>query len=502
MAKNKKFLFLVPNTRWFGKRHWNWFTPAVALLAPVLEGHGLEVEIIEANIDNLSRDQVKDRIKDYGADVVGISNMSLEYWRQAHLCAELVKQVDSNITTIMGGVHPTTMPEKVMEDSNIDFVVLSEGEERLPALLEALGSEELDLSQLNGVCYRQDGEVVIKQPVGWIHDLDALPFPDYKRFNWKSVMFSEQKSAVGLGSKRSPVGLVLSSRGCRLKCSFCAAPLISGSGVRLRSAENVLAEIDMLVKEYEIKELIFTDDEMYADRERCITIFNGLKERNYDLIWKNLNLASWKLDREILELMKETGCYQIIISPESGSDRVLKKIIHKPGNKKQILQVAQWCKELDIEVNADFVIGFPGETWDEIRETMAFAEKLNVDQVKFAIATPFPGTELFQTAVDGGYLPADFNFYRDDTLGFAAGFIETEHFTVRELQIIRCYEWDRINFKTPEKIARYAEMNMMTVEELEEFRCNSRRNVGLYFPDQAEDEREEGDQVIRAGDKV
>ncbi|MBF0383323.1 MAG: radical SAM protein [Magnetococcales bacterium] len=495
MRQINKFMFLVPNSRWFGKRHWNWFTPAVALLAPILEGHGYEVEVVEANIDNLSRDKVKEIIAKSAPDVVGISNMSLEYWRQAHQCAELVKQVDKNITTIMGGVHPTTMPEKVMEDINIDFVILSEGEERLPKLLQELAKDNPDYSKLDGTCYRQDGEMVKIHSVGWIEDLDALPFPDYKRFDWKSVMYTEQKSAVGLGSKRSPVGLVLTSRGCRLKCSFCAAPLISGSGVRLRTAQNVLAEIDMLVNEYGIKELIFTDDEMYADKERCREIFLGLKERNYDLIWKNLNLASWRLDRELLELMKETGCYQIIISPESGSARVLKKIIHKPGNKKQILEVVKWCKELDIEVNADFVIGFPGETWNEIRETMEFAEKIDVDQVKFAIATPFPGTELFQKAVEGGYLPADFNFYRDDTLGFAAGFIETEHFTVRELQILRCYEWDRINFKTPEKLAKYARMNGMSVEELEEFRCATRRNVGLYFPDQVEDEREEIDKV-------
>ncbi|MBF0382581.1 MAG: radical SAM protein [Magnetococcales bacterium] len=469
----------------------------MALLTPILKAHNFDVEIVEANIDNLNRDQVKDLVREIAPDAVGISNMSLEYWRQAHLCAKLVKDVDQNITTIMGGVHPTTMPEKVMEDINLDYVVLSEGEERLPELLKALNTKDPDLSQQNGLCYRSNGKVIINQPVGWVHDLDALPFPDYKLFDWQKVMHTKQKSAIGLTVRNSPVGLVLTSRGCRLKCSFCAAPLISGSGVRLRSAESILSEIDMLVREYKIKELIFTDDEMYADRERCMKIFQGIKERNYGLTWKNLNLASWRMDREMLELMKETGCYQIIISPESGSNRVLKKIIHKPGNNKQILQVVEWCKELDIEVSAHFVIGFPGETWAEIRETMAFAEKLDVDQVKFAIATPFPGTELFQKAVEGGYLPADFNFYRDDTLGFASGFIETEHFTVNELHILRCYEWDRINFKTPEKIARYASMNGMTLEELEEFRSGTRRNVGLYFPDQAKKERESIDKVKR-----
>ncbi|MBF0186369.1 MAG: radical SAM protein [Magnetococcales bacterium] len=495
MKPIRKFQFLVPNTRWFGKRQWLWFTPAVPMLTPVLQQYGLEVEILEANIDNLTRDQVKERIRAFQPDIVGITNMSLEYWRQGHHAAQLAKEVDPAIITIMGGVHATTLPEKVMEDINIDHVILSEGEARLPKFLDILQTPERDFSQMDGIGYRVGGSVVIRPPEGYIEDLDALPLPDYTLFNWQKVMCSEQKSAVGLGSKRQPVGLILTSRGCRFRCCFCASPVISGRGVRLRSADSVLQEIDMLVQSYGIKELIFTDDEMYADRNRVVAILEGLKARNYDLIWKNLNQSAWSLDYDLLKLMKETGCYQVIVSPESGSERVLREIIRKPGNKQKIKQVAQWCRELGIEVDADFVIGFPGETWQEIRETCAFAEELDVDQIKFAIATPFPGTELFQTAVEGGYLPQDFDFYRDDTLGFAKGFIETEHFTVRELEMLRCFEWDRINFSTQEKRERFARMNMMTLEELEEFRRRTRRNVGVYFPDQVADEREEGDEV-------
>lgn len=488
-------MFFVPNNRWFGKRCWLWFTPAIALLSPILKKYGLEVEVLEANVDNLTRDQVKERIRSFRPDIVGISSLSLEYWRQAHLAGQLVKEVDEDIITLMGGVHPTVLPHKVMADSNFDYIILAEGEERLPKFLDILQSEDMDFSKTDGLGYRKDGKIIINKPVVWIENLDAYPLPDYRVFDWKKVMHFRQKSVVGLGTRRTPVGLVHTSRGCRFECCFCAGPLTVGRKVRFRNAGNVLREIDMLVQDYGIKELIFTDDEMYANRERCVAIFEGLKHRKYDLIWKNTNLASWTMDYELIRLMKESGCYQTTISPESGSERVLREIIHKPGKKEHSMKVAKWCKELEIELEADFVIGFPGEKWEEIRETTNFADELDVDAVKFAIATPFPGTELFMMAVKGGYLPEDFEFYQDQSLGFAHGVIETEEFTVKELEMLRCLEWDRINFKTQAKKEKYARMNGMTLEELEEFRKNTRRNVGLFYLDQVDQEREEIDKA-------
>lgn len=257
-----------------------------------------------------------------------------------------------------------------------------------------------------------------------------------------------------------------------------------GRQIRARSPAHVLREIDMLVNEYGVRELVFQDDEMYFDRPRAVAIIEGIKTRNYDLIWKNSNLAAWRMDYELLKLMKESGCYQVVMSPESGSARVLKQIIHKPGSKQHCRDLARWCKELDLELAADFVIGFPGETWDEMRETAAFAEELDADAVKFAVATPFPGTELFELAVKRGLLPADFDFYRDDALGFANPVIETEEFTRQELRMFRCMEWDRINFKTKAKAERYRRINPMSERQLAAFRRDTRRKLGLHFVEQ------------------
>ncbi len=482
----EKVVFLVPNTSWFGKRYWLWFNPASLIIPPLLREAGYHVDVIEANIDNFSVEEVRSRIDALSPDLVAITNMSLEYWRQPHCCAQIVKEVSRDIIVVMGGVHATVLPERVMADNNIDYIIMGEGEERFPELLKHI-NENTELSGLDGLGFRRDGQVVLNTPGQWIEHLDSLPLPDYSVFNWRKVMNAEQKSAVGLGARRTPVASLMTSRGCRYKCCFCAGHLCMGRGVRLRSADNVLREIDMLVSDYGVREVIFTDDEMYADRERCTRIFHGLRDRGYDLLWKNLNLASWKMDFEMLSLMRDTGCYQITISPESGNDRVLKEIIHKPGTRKHCKQVVQWCRELGIEVDADFVIGFPGETWDEIIDTVRFAEELDADAVKFAIATPFPGTELYKNAVAGGCLPEDFDFYCDEALGFAKGFITTEEFTPEKLHRLRAREWERINFCTTEKQKRYARMNRLTMEELAKFREATRKTNGIYFVDQVED---------------
>jgi radical SAM superfamily enzyme YgiQ (UPF0313 family) len=474
-------MFVVPNTRWFGKRCWFWFVPAVTILVPILRDSGFDVEILEANIDNLTPEETKERIRAFAPDAVGISNMSVEYWRQLHECARLAKEVSPHIVTIAGGVHPTTLPEKVMQDANIDFVILSEGEERLPTLLHALKSGA-DYSTMDGLLFRKYGSVVRNESVGWYRGLDAVSVPDYTIYrDCMRVFNSTQSAAGGINTRRAPVAPLLSSRGCPYRCCFCSGPVTSGRQMRFRSPENVLREIDMLVSDYGVKEIIFQDDEMYADKERARKIIQMIKDRNYDLIWKNTNIASWRVDYDMVRLMKESGCYQITISPESGNPRVLKEIIHKPAKLDTVRNLVKWCKELEIEILCDFVIGFPGETWDEIRDTMNFADELDADAVKFAVATPFPGTELFAVSVEKGLFPADYDFYTDHYLGFANPMLETDQWSRFDLKMMRVMEWDRINFKTPDKKARYAKVSGLALDQIEELRIETRKNMGVCF---------------------
>ena len=176
--------------------------------------------------------------------------------------------------------------------------------------------------------------------------------------------------------------------------------------------------------------------------------------------------------------MKASGCYHIALAIESGTEEVL-KLLRKPLKLSKAREVVKKAKSLGFEVTAMFVIGTPGETWEQIRQTFRFAEELDLDYAAFNIATPLPKTELYKIAKEKNLLPKDFRFDNLDFKGYGKASITTDEFTPEELQILRAFEWDRINFKNNEKAIKIAQMNGITMEQLNKWRTSTRRNVGV-----------------------
>jgi radical SAM superfamily enzyme YgiQ (UPF0313 family) len=229
------------------------------------------------------------------------------------------------------------------------------------------------------------------------------------------------------------------------------------------------------------------DDNLILNKKRWREVLKGIIHRkvhkNYDLHWKSVNLATFVLDDEMLHLMKESGAYQLILPIESGNQEVLTKVLRKPLKLKKAKKVIKKAKSMGFEITCDFIIGTPGETWNQIRETFQYAEEIDVDMVSFHVATPLPRTEMFELAQKTNSLANNFDFENFKLFGFAKGTIQTEHFTPDQLHILRAYEWDRINFKTQEKRNRFAHINGITHVELEKWRRETIRDVGLSFPD-------------------
>jgi len=252
------------------------------------------------------------------------------------------------------------------------------------------------------------------------------------------------------------------------------------------SPERVLEEVDMLIGKYGAKEIIFVDDSLLFPRERALEIMHGLIERKKqgkNIIWKSNNLPIHNMDNEILNKMKESGCYQIIVSIESGSQETLKRM-RKPVVLDKAEITLKLIKEQNFDdVSSNFVIGYPGDTWEDIRQGFRWVESM-IDRgllhyAVFHIATPFPKTELYDECKKGGYLPAGFNF--EDFYGFGKGVITTPEFIPLELQVVRAYEWDRINFKTQKQKEIIARMHGITLDQLETWRKETRRNLGLHI---------------------
>lgn len=480
MEKINKVLLTQPNYSRFGKRSWRMHPYTLAIINASIKDK-FRTELFDPNAKNLDDEEIIDSLRKAKPDIVGISTVSTEYIKEIKHMTHLLRKALPDAIIVEGGILPTAIINIAMRDKNVDYWIIGEGEESFLELLNRLNKGQIDVASINGLAFFEHGKPMIKMPVGYIEDLDSIPFADYGNLDFMSYSNEENKYAQGGRARRYPYTTIITARGCPYKCIFCSGPRISGKRVRMRSAANVLAEVDELY-EKGIREIIFLDDHFLFNRKRAINIMKGLIDRGYDLLWKCGNLTGWLLDEELLELMKESGCYQMTVSIESGNQYVLNKIIKKPINLKKITDILDMAKSKSFEIIVNFVIGFPHESWDQIRETFAFAEKLNVNLVNFHIATPLPNTELMEICIDEGYISEDF-LEDPENIGYTSGVISTKEFTPQELQIMRAFEWDRINFRSKERKKSIAKIQGITMEELEQWRKNTRRKLGVADKD-------------------
>lgn len=476
MEKRRKILLVVGNTAWDCKRAFTEPTSAVPILTTLLKEE-FDLHVIDANGRNMSEEETLDEIKESHAELVLITALSVEWHTCYHKVADLAKKA-LGCKTMMGGVYPTVSGDYVLEDDNIDWIMLGYAEGRINNICRMILDNDMRLEKEPGIGYKRDGRIIINPMSTYIGDVKEMVKPDYSYVDL-NLYISEEKSDNALVKREASI---ITSYGCPYNCVFCATRTISGRKVAFRPVKDILEEIEYLIENYNIDSIRFLDDNILADKERAKTLFHEMLNRNYNIKFQLMNTAAWLLDEEILDLMKSAGCYALTISIESGNSRVLKEIMHKPLNKEIVPPVIQLCKERDIYVSANIVIGLPGETWNEILETLRFAEICNPDFLQINIATVFPKTDLYNIAKEQKCLPPDFSFYDDEAYyGFALGHITTEEFTPQELMIIRSFEWDRINFTDPIKRKKFCKFKGMSEKKLSQIRKESRRNIGLTY---------------------
>ncbi len=478
-----KVVLVVANYEWFGKRPWREMTTSVPILTAVLKGK-FDLSVVDANLYGYTQEEVKAKLAEKEPEAVMITALSAEYFRTYHAVAALSKEVLPEVPVIMGGVYPTVCPEHVVEDKNIDFAMMGHAEGRLDVFLTLLQEKNWEAARkFAGIAYLGEQGPVINPMKSFIGDVEKMVQPDYSLVDVDGYLDAERKAVSNQNLEpKGRTASIITSYGCPYNCLFCATRTISGRKVAYRPADDVLDEIDFFVREKQVETIVFLDDCMLADKKRAEYIFEEIIKRGYHIEIQILTVAAWHLDRGILELMKRAGLTKFGISIESGNERVLHKIIHKPLKIEIIPNIVAICRELDILMRANFVIGFPGETWDEIRDSLRVAEELDLDLVEIKIATVLPKTELYDLAVKTHSLPEGFTFFDDDiNFGFGKGNITTEEFTPQELAVIRSYEWDRINFSTPEKRERACRVMDITLDELQEYRRQTRQHCGFYF---------------------
>ena len=272
-----------------------------------------------------------------------------------------------------------------------------------------------------------------------------------------------------------PYVRIITSRGCPEKCSFCQVPSLQGSYFRARSPDNVCDEIEWLKKEYGIKAVVFDDDNLATNTKRAKALFKRMIDRGLTLPWTYTATAVFRLDTELIDLMVESGCEYINVAIESGSERVTRDIVLKPLDYDHAKKMVAYAQKKGLFVSGNFIIGFPTETWAEIRKTIDFAEEINVDYAKLFIAIPLRNTEMYDLAERTDSIIME--TYDADTMWSVGGLIKSKEWTADDLTILRAYEWDRINFSNPAKLKKIANRMAITVEELNKIRRRTMTNA-------------------------
>jgi anaerobic magnesium-protoporphyrin IX monomethyl ester cyclase len=383
----------------------------------------------------LSKEQITDRIRAWKPDLVVISVPFSGWWRTAFEVASAVKTADKEIKTALIGLHPSAKPLESLAHPNIDFVVMGEPELTVQELASALEKgAAANLKKVKGLGYTIEGEVKINPRRPVIEDLDSLPFPARHLLPMKELFEAVKKTPIR-GEIRKPCARVLTSRGCPNNCIFCSNHIVMGKKWRGRSPENVVDELEQIVKTYGVKQVDFEDDNLTFNRKRMEAICNQIVERSIDLEWYTPNgVRADCLDAELLGKMRRCGCQRIMVAPESGVQRVVNDIIKKNQDLKRVEDAIVAARKVGIKVSCFFIMGFIGETKEDIKATINYAyhlRQMGADRFYFSYATPLVGTELYSQAEQGGYLRAG---YSDEALSWAQPLIETPQFTANDLQ--------------------------------------------------------------------
>lgn len=344
-------------------------------------------------------------IKKRKPEVIGLQIFSHDLNSLAE-SLKIVKKINPKIVTIAGGPHPSGYPQEILKDFPfLDYALKGEGEIGLPLLIKKLKGEKINFTEIPGLVWRKGKEVVLNKQV-FPFDLDSLGFPAWDLIKPKSYPDAPQ----GVFFKNLPIAPIMATRGCPFQCTFCAGRTVTGLKVRRRSVNHVLMEIELLYRDYGVREIHFLDDNFTLDRAYVKEFCQKLLKKPFRVSWCCPNgVRLDTLDLEILRLMKEAGCYYVSVGIESGSDRIL-KLMKKSLTIERIEKQIKMIKKSGLAVNGFFILGYPGETKKEMEKTIKFSQTLGLTRVAFYNFLPLPGTEAYRRLIETGEIEKEFDF--------------------------------------------------------------------------------------------
>ena len=354
-----------------------------------------QISIIDAQVEELTSNQLAKKIQAISPDIVGITAMTFTLIDVIKVI-EIVKKIDSKIKIILGGPHAHIYPKETLDLSGVDFVVLGEGEKPLFELIKNINNPK-KLKEIKNIAFKDENkQIVINECRDYNQDLDELPFPARHLIPYKKYW------SILSGNKIMTT--MFTSRGCPYQCTFCDRPNM-GKLFRSRSAKNVVDEMEECLK-MGIKEIFIYDDTFTVNKQRVMDICNEIITRKLKFVW-DIRSRIDTVDEEMLKKLKQAGCDRIHYGVESGTEKIL-KVLNKGIHLDQVVNIFNLTKKIGISTFAYFMIGCPTETKNDILQTIKFAKNLNTDYVQITIFTPFPATKIYYDALNQGVIKNDY----------------------------------------------------------------------------------------------
>ena len=356
-------------------------------LAAVAEQDGHEVRIHDFGLyPSQPLEEDARQVVDYKPDLVAFTSMTTSY----HYVEQLVQRLkgELGVPVIIGGPHATTMPDATLANPNIDYLIYGEGEHIWQDFLRALESGDTRWGDISGLWYKEDGRVVSGGSRKPIDDLDALPFPSRHLYDLDKYPLYAPNG--------EPMLTILSSRGCPYACSFCFKGIV-GRSYHQRSPEDIVAELKEVNAAYGIRNFYFIDDLFTIDVKRLEIILDYFIDQRLDYRWRCLARVD-RVTPDLLKKMYKAGCRQIHYGIESGNQEVLKRTA-KHIDLQQVRDAVKWTEDAGIRSKGYFILGLPGDNEETMQETIEFAASLELTEAMFSIATPFPGTKLWDELI-------------------------------------------------------------------------------------------------------
>lgn len=347
---------------------------------------GIEVLVLDTVLENYTDEQIEAWLRREAPDVVGVQTLTFTLL-DALAVVKLVKKTLPTAITVLGGRHCDIYPVETLSQPGVDFVVMGEGEETMTRLIEHLREPDI-LESVSGLVFKR-GDRVVRNPSQMLSNLDDLPFPARELTAWKDYRY--------LLAKKSIFTTLITSRGCPYSCVFCDE---GHQRFRSVSASKVVEEIQDCKLRLGIDHFFIFDSTFTIDRQRVLDICRLLVERKVDITFdvrSRVNLV----DQEMLRALRRAGCVRIQYGVESGNDKVL-EAISKRITVDLVRDVVKETRAHGFEILCDFMIGLPGETQQEVEDTIRLSLELPIDYAQFAITVPYPNTKLYELGIARG----------------------------------------------------------------------------------------------------